>query len=320
MKNYLEFEKPIYELEQKISELQQFSSNEKVDFSDEIAKLTRKSEKLLRDVYSNLSDWQKTQLSRHPDRPYALDYIQYLCREFTELHGDRNYADDKAVVGGIATFEGQGVLVIGHQKGRTTKEKVYRNFGMTRPEGNRKGLRLMSLAERLKLPIITFIDTPGAYPGIGAEERGQAEAIAKNIMVMSRLKVPIIVCIIGEGGSGGALAFGVGDHVLMLENAIYSVISPESCAAILWRDAKYAEHAAKALKLTAPDLFKLKVVDQLVKEPNGGAHRSFKQTAANLKKAIKAVLPGYCKMDGDELLEHRYQRFRQLGAFRETVR
>jgi acetyl-CoA carboxylase carboxyl transferase subunit alpha len=315
MKNFLEFEKPIYELERKISELKQFSETEKQDLTDEIDKLRKKAERLQKEIYSKLSDWQKTQLSRHPERPYALDYIHYICRDFIELHGDRNFSDDKAVIGGLATLEGRGVLVVGHQKGRTTKEKVYRNFGMTMPEGNRKALRLMSLAERMCLPIITFVDTPGAYPGIGAEERGQAEAIAKNILVMSRLKVPIIVCIIGEGGSGGALALGVGDRVLMLQFACYSVISPESCAAILWRDAGQAELEAKALQLTAEGVAKLKVVDQVIAEPGGGAHRDFQGAAENLKTAIRQALDELCKLDPEILLEQRYQRFRQLGVF-----
>lgn len=317
MKTYLEFEKPIYELEQKISELQQFSESEKQDLSDEIKKLNQKSDKLQKEIYSKLSDWQKTQLSRHPERPYTMDYIQYICRDFTELHGDRNFSDDKAIVGGLATLEGRGVMVVGHQKGRTTKEKVYRNFGMTMPEGNRKALRLMSLAERMRLPIITFVDTPGAYPGIGAEERGQAEAIAKNILVMSRLKVPIIVCIIGEGGSGGALALGVGDYVLMLEYATYSVISPESCAAILWRDSSKAELAAKALKLTADEVHKFDVVDEVIREPRGGAHRSFRDSAENLKVAIKASLDKLYPLSIEDLLEKRYLRFRALGVFSE---
>lgn len=317
MRNYLEFEKPIYELEQKISELQQFSETAKQDFGEEIKKLTQKSERMLKEIYSKLTDWQKTQLSRHPERPYAMDYIQYMCRDFTELHGDRNFSDDKAIVGGLATLEGRGIMVVGHQKGRTTKEKVYRNFGMTMPEGNRKALRLMSLAERMRLPIITFVDTPGAYPGIGAEERGQAEAIAKNILVMSRLKVPIIVCIIGEGGSGGALALGVGDKVLMLEYACYSVISPESCAAILWRDAGKAELAAKALKLTADEVYKFKVIDSVIREPRGGAHRSFRDTAENLKVAVKQALDELCRLDSEDLLNQRYDRFRNLGSFTE---
>ena len=289
MKNYLEFEKPIYDLEQKISELKEFSKSENQDLTDEIKKLRQKSKRMAKDIYSKLNVWQKVQLSRHPERPYALDYIQYLCRDFQELHGDRNFSDDKAIVGGLATFDGKGVMVIGHQKGRTTKEKIFRNFGMTQPEGNRKALRLMSLAERMRLPILTFVDTPGAYPGIGAEERGQAEAIAKNIMVMNRLRVPIIVTVIGEGGSGGALALGVGDRVIMLEFAIYSVISPESCAAILWRDATRGELAAKALKVTSKDMADLGVVDGVVKEPGGGAHRSFKETAENLKNADQTV-------------------------------
>ncbi len=319
MKTYLDFEKPIYDLEQKISELKQFSRTEKQDLSEEIKRLTKKSERMLKEIYSGLNDWQKIQLSRHPERPYALDYIQYLCRDFTELHGDRNFADDKAIVGGLATFDGRGVIVVGQQKGRTTKEKIYRNFGMTRPEGNRKALRLMSLAERLRLPILTFVDTPGAYPGIGAEERGQAEAIAKNIMVMSRLQVPIVVSVIGEGGSGGALALGVGDRVLMLEYAIYSVISPESCAAILWRDAGKAEQAAKALKITAEQVHKLNVVDEIIREPQGGAHRSFKETAENLKQEIKQAIDELCKLDQATLLQRRYERYRKLGEFRDNV-
>lgn len=315
MKFYLEFEKPIVELEQKISELRVFSREENVDIKQEIQRLEKKVEKMVTDIFSKLSPWQRVQLSRHMNRPYSLEYFQEIFQEFTELHGDRNYADDPAIVGGVAYLDKQAVMLIGHQKGRSTKEKVYRNFGMPRPEGYRKALRLMSMADRFKLPIITFIDTPGAYPGIGAEERGQAEAIAKNIMVMSLLKVPIISVVIGEGGSGGALAIGVADKILMLENTVYSVISPESCAAILWRDSTKAELAAKSLKMTAPEILDLGIADEVIPEPNGGAHRNFLATAKEVSLSIQKNLKELLSLPADELMEKRYQKFRKIGAF-----
>ncbi len=315
MRFYLEFEKPIVELERKVSELRELSKQEGVDFSEELKKLERKIDRLTDEVFTNLSPWQRTQLSRHAERPYSLDYFTSLFEGFTELHGDRNYADDPAVAGGLARFQNRPVVVLGHQKGRSTKEKIRRNFGMPRPEGYRKALRLMSMAERFGLPIITFIDTPGAYPGIGAEERGQAEAIAKNIMVMSVLKVPIISVVIGEGGSGGALAVGVANRILMLENSIYSVISPESCAAILWRNSEKAEQAAKTLKLTAPEIFRLGISDEIVSEPKGGAHRNFPQTSALLAQSLEKHLSELEQMSPDELIEDRYKKYRKIGVF-----
>ncbi len=315
MKLYLEFEKPIVELERQIEELRTFSKDRDVDIQEEIKKLERKVDKLTIDIFSNLTPWQRTQLSRHMDRPYALDYFEAIFQNFTELHGDRNFSDDSAIIGGLAKFEQEPVMVIGQQKGRSTKEKIRRNFGMARPEGYRKALRLMSMAERFKLPIITLIDTPGAYPGVGAEERGQAEAIAKNILVMSQLKVPIISVVIGEGGSGGALAIGVSDRILMLEYSIYSVISPESCAAILWKDSSKAELAAKTLRLTAPDILKLGIADEVIPEPNGGAHRDFKAAYGELQKVLQKHLLELKKISGDDLIQKRYDKFRKIGVF-----
>lgn len=315
MKLFLEFEKPIVELERKISELREFSKEKGVDLTDEISKLERKSEKLIKEIFTHLTPWQRTQLSRHMERPYTLDYIHALFEGFTELHGDRNFADDSAIVGGIARFKNQPVMLVGHQKGRSTKEKIRRNFGMPRPEGYRKALRLMSMAERFRLPIITLIDTPGAYPGIGAEERGQAEAIAKNILVMSVLKVPIISIVIGEGGSGGALAIGVANRILMLEYSIYSVISPESCAAILWRDSSKAELAAKSLRLTGPEIQKLGIADELIPEPKGGAHRNFDSTIEKLKKALDRHLTELNGLSAEELMQQRHDKYRKIGTF-----
>lgn len=315
MKFYLEFEKPLVELERKIAEIKELSSQQHMDLDDEVRKLERKHEKQVRDIFTKLTPWERTQLSRHPERPYALDYINNLLEPFMELHGDRNFSDDPSIVGGLGKFEGQPVLVIGQQKGRSTKEKIRRNFGMPKPEGYRKALRLMSLAERLRLPIITFIDTPGAYPGVGAEERGQAEAIAKNIQVMSVLKTPIIAIVIGEGGSGGALAVGVANRILMMEYSVYSVISPESCAAILWRDSAKAEIAAKALKLTAPEIKELGIADELIPEPSGGAHRNFPSAADELRKTLRRHLADLTKMTPDELVEQRYDKFRAMGVF-----
>jgi acetyl-CoA carboxylase carboxyl transferase subunit alpha len=314
--NYLDFEKPIAELEEKIIELQEFST-ETVDLKAEVARLEHKVEKIREEIFSNLTRWQTVQLARHINRPFTTDYLQLVFTEFIELHGDRSFADDHAIVAGLARFDGEPVMVIGHQKGRDTKEKVFRNFGMPNPEGYRKALRLMKTAERFGLPIITFVDTPGAFPGIGAEERGQAEAIARNLMEMSRLQVPIIVVVTGEGGSGGALAIAVGDRILMLEHSIYSVISPEGCAAILWSDGSKGELAAEALQPTARDLKKLHVIDEIVKEPLGGAHRDYAATAANVHEALARNLRELRELPVEQLLAERYDKFRQMSRFTE---
>jgi acetyl-CoA carboxylase carboxyl transferase subunit alpha len=314
--NYpLDFERPLIELEKKIDELKALSASGSVDFTSEISKLEKKAKKLQTEIFSDLSRWQVVQLSRHSSRPYFLDYVQHLFTDFFELAGDRLFGEDPSIVGGFARFDGQVVLVMGHQKGRNTKENMARNFGMPRPEGYRKALRLMELAERFEKPILTFVDTPGAYPGIGAEERGQAEAIAVNLEVMSRLKVPIIATVIGEGGSGGALAIGVGNRVLMLENSVYSVISPEGCASILFRDATKADKAADALKLTAKDLKGMNVIDDIVPEPAGGAHRDYAKMSENLGKALRKNLSELSELSGDELVQDRYKKFRALGVF-----
>lgn len=314
--NYLEFEKPIAELEGKIQELLELS-HDSVDLKTEIARLEKKAEKMRAEIFSNLTRWQTVQVARHVSRPFTLDYIRLVFADFIELHGDRKFSDDHAIVGGLAYLDGEPVMVIGHQKGRDTKEKVYRNFGMPNPEGYRKALRLMELAERFKLPIITLVDTPGAFPGIGAEERGQAEAIARNLMEMSRLRVPIIVVVTGEGGSGGALAIAVGDRILMLEHSIYSVISPEGCAAILWSDGTKGAIAAEALKPTARDLLELNVIDEIVKEPIGGAHRDHRATAKSIHEAIARNLLELREMPVDRLLEERYDKFRRMSRFTE---
>ena len=319
LQQFMEFEKPVVELEKKIEELKQASEEKKIDNSDEIEKLSKDIIRLQGEIFSNLTPWQITQIARHPLRPYTLDYIPRIFSDFIELHGDRNFRDDPAIVGGLAMLEGEPVMVIGHQKGRTTKEKVYRNFGMPNPEGYRKAVRLMSMAERLKKPIITFIDTPGAFPGIGAEERGQAEAIAKNLMVMSRLKVPIIIVVIGEGGSGGALAIGVGDKILMLEYATYSVISPEGCAAILWKDGSKADIAARALKITAKDLYNLGIIDEIIKEPPGSAHRNPDSMAITMKEVLVKSLQELKKISPDELVDMRYKKYRKIGKFQEDT-
>ena len=319
LQQFLEFEKSVVELEKRIEELQQAAVEDKVDNSREVDRLKRNAARLKMEIFSNLTPWQITQIARHPLRPYTLDYIPRIFNDFIELHGDRNFRDDPAIVGGLATFDGESVIVIGHQKGRTTKEKVFRNFGMPNPEGYRKALRLMSMAERFKKPIITFIDTPGAFPGIGAEERGQAEAIAKNLMVMSRFKVPIIVVVIGEGGSGGALAIGVGDKVLMLEYATYSVISPEGCAAILWKDGSKSDIAAKALKITASDLYSMGIIDEIVKEPLGGAHQDTDGMANTMKESIARTLKELKNLSMDELIDLRYKKYRKMGRFYESV-
>ena len=311
---YLDFEKPLADLERKIEELHELSGDT-LDLKAEIAKLEKKAEKVQEEIFSNLSRWQTAQVARHINRPFTLDYLNLIFTEFTELHGDRNFGDDHAIVGGLARLDGEPVMVVGHQKGRDTKEKVYRNFGMPNPEGYRKALRLMEMAERFKLPIITFVDTPGAFPGIGAEERGQAEAIARNLREMARLTVPIIVVITGEGGSGGALAIAVGDRVLMLEHSVYAVISPEGCAAILWSDGTKGEQAAEALKLTAKDIKELEVSDEIVKEPLGGAHRDHQTMAKNLHEALSRNLKELKQLPADQLVEERYQKFRKMSRF-----
>jgi acetyl-CoA carboxylase carboxyl transferase subunit alpha len=311
----LDFERPLIELEKKIEELKVLSTSGSVDFSSEISKLEKKAKKLQTEIFSDLSRWQVVQLSRHPARPYFLDYIQLLFTDYFEMCGDRCFGEDPSIVGGFARLDGKPVMVIGHQKGRSTKENMARNFGMPRPEGYRKARRLMELAERFEKPILTFVDTSGAYPGIGAEERGQAEAIAVNLEVMSRLKVPIVSTVIGEGGSGGALAIGVGNRVLMLQNSVYSVISPEGCASILFRDSTQAEKAADALKLTAKDLLGHKVIDEVIPEPAGGAHRDSVKTAENLGKVLRKHLGELAELTPDELVKDRYEKFRSLGVF-----
>ncbi len=314
MHYYLDFEKPIVELENKIQELTAFST-EAVDLKAEVAKLEKKVDKLREDIFSNLTRWQTAQVARHNNRPFTMDYINLIFTDFIELHGDRNFGDDHAIVGGLARLNGDPVMVIGHQKGRDTKEKVFRNFGMPHPEGYRKALRLMEMAERFQLPIITLVDTPGAFPGIGAEERGQAEAIARNLREMSQIAVPIVVAVTGEGGSGGALGIAVGDRILMLEFAVYSVISPEGCAAILWSDGTKGAQAAESLKLTAKDIKELGVIDEVVKEPLGGAHRDHKATAKNLQEALIRNLDELRQVPAEQLVEERYQKFRKMSRF-----
>jgi acetyl-CoA carboxylase carboxyl transferase subunit alpha len=313
----LEFERPIIDLERKISELRGLST-ETVDFSVEIRKLEQKARKLQKEVFADLNAQQKVQLARHPGRPYMMDYVGLLMDDFVELHGDRSFRDDPAIIGGLAQFDEWEVLVIGHQKGRNTKENMHRNFGMARPEGYRKATRLMRLASRFRRPILCFIDTPGAYPGLGAEERGQAEAIAKALQVMASLECPMISVVIGEGGSGGALALGVTDRILMLEYSIYSVISPEGCASILWRDPAKISEAAAQLRLTAPDLIELGVCDEIIAEAPGGAHRDAAVTAAKMRSALKRHLKELVDLSASELIERRYQKFRRMGAFVEA--
>ena len=312
--NYLDFEQPIAELQAKIEELRLVGNDSKINISDEIGKLEEKSKKLTESIFRDLSAWQVSQLSRHPQRPYTLDYLERVFSDFDELHGDRHFADDAAIVGGIARLDDRPVMVIGHQKGRDVKEKVRRNFGMPRPEGYRKACRLMEMAERFKMPVLTFIDTPGAYPGIDAEERGQSEAIAYNLAVMSRLKTPIVATVIGEGGSGGALAIGVCDELAMLQYSTYSVISPEGCASILWKSADKASEAAQAMGITAERLKELGFVDTLIDEPIGGAHRHPRTTAERVKESLSASLDRLQAMDTDELLERRYKRLMSYGA------
>jgi acetyl-CoA carboxylase carboxyl transferase subunit alpha len=313
--NGLDFEKPVIELEKKIQELKSFISEKKIDLSSEVKRLEEKLQQLRKDIYSNLSAWQKVQIARHPQRPYSLDYIGMFMTDFAELHGDRSFADDKAIIGGLARIENQKIMVIGLQKGRDIKENLKRNFGCAHPEGYRKALRLMQLAEKFNLPIIIFIDTPGAYPGIGAEERGQAQAIALNLREMSGIACPIISIVIGEGGSGGALGVGVADRVGVLEHAYYSVISPEGCAAILWKQSAKAPEAAEALKLTAQDLLKMKIIDEIIPEPEGGAHRDHIKMGEILKEVILRNLKELKEEKIEELLKQRYKKFRNMGVF-----
>jgi len=316
---FLEFEQPIAELQAKIDELRYVHEDSAVDISDEINRLQKKSQQLTKDIYSKLSSWQIAQVARHPQRPYTLDYISGLMSDFRELHGDRSYTDDPAIVGGLARFNGQPCVVIGHQKGRDTKEKIHRNFGMPRPEGYRKALRLMKLAEKFGLPLFTFVDTPGAYPGIDAEERGQSEAIGRNLYEMAGLRTPIIVTIIGEGGSGGALAIAVGDITLMLQYATYSVISPEGCASILWKSADFAAEAAETLGITAPRLKQLGLVDKVITEPLGGAHRDHAATMITLKKALTDALRQTQEQSLDTLLEMREDKVLSYGKYKEIT-
>jgi acetyl-CoA carboxylase carboxyl transferase subunit alpha len=317
MPDELEFEKPLLELENRIAELR--ASEEPLEARDEIAKLEERLARQQQRVYSSLTAWQRAQIARHPKRPHTLDLVNLLLEDWVELHGDRVFGDDKAIVGGLATFDGEPVVLIGHQKGRDTRENIARNFGMPHPEGYRKALRLMQLAAKFGKPIITFIDTPGAYPGLGAEERGQAEAIARNLREMAGLPTPVICVVTGEGGSGGALAIGVGNRVLMLEYAIYSVISPEGCAAILWGDAAKAPEAAELMRVTAPDLLKLGVIDAIIPEPVGGAHRNWEATAASLRAALRDQLWQLKSKSEAELIEERHEKFRRIGVFEETV-
>jgi len=315
--DYLEFEQPIAELEAKINELRRVESYNEVQLGDEIAKLEAKSRSLTESIYKDLSAWQVAQIARHPRRPYTLDYVEKLFTDFEELHGDRAYSDDAAIICGIARFEGRSVAIIGHQKGRNTKENLKRNFGMPRPEGYRKALRIMEMAEKFQMPIVTFIDTPGAYPGVGAEERGQAQAIAKNLYRMAELKTPIICNVIGEGGSGGALAIGIGDHLTMLSYSTYSVISPEGCASILWKNADKAEDAAETLGITSDRLYELNLVDEIIKEPMSGAHRDLQTTSENMRESLKENLSRLTKMNVNELLEAKYERLTSYGVFKD---
>jgi len=313
MASGLDFEKPILELELKIAELKSLAADGSIDLSEEIKTLEARLEKIRKEIFESLTPWQKVQIARHPKRPYSIDYIHMIMADFIELHGDRMFQDDKAIIGGLAKIDGEEILVIGHQKGRDTKENLMRNFGSAHPEGYRKAMRLMKLAEKFNVPIITFIDTPGAYPGVGAEERGQANSIAHNLMEMVTLKVPIVVVVIGEGGSGGALGIGIGDRVYVMENAYYSVISPEGCAAILWKDRLKAPNAAEVLKLTAKDLIKLDIIDGEIPEPLGGAHRDTEETAQSVKKCIKKALKELKGISTDKLVEKRYEKFRNMG-------
>jgi len=325
IKYYLEFEKPIEELELKIEEMKRISDGKDVNLSGEIKKLEKKVKDLRTDIFSKLTPWQKTLLARHPDRPYTLDYINLITEEFLELHGDRRFADDKAIIGGLARIKGTPVVIIGHQKGRGTKERIWRNFGQPHPEGYRKALRLMQMAEKFKRPVLNLIDTPGAYPGIGAEERGQGEAIASNLMHMSRLRVPIVSVVIGEGGSGGALALSVADRLYMLEHSVYSVISPEGCAAILWRksggelNAEDFSRASEALKLTAQDLLSFKIIDDIIPEPSGGAHMDIEQAGQNITGKVMEAFEELKSKTPGKLLEERYKRLKKIGSFVEET-
>jgi len=317
VRHYLDFERPLMELEREYEELQRFAPREDPKVLARIQRLEKRITKVKEEICSQLTPWQRTQLSRHIDRPHTLDYIHLIFEDFIELHGDRGFMDDPAIVGGLARLDGDAVVVLGHQKGRDMKDMGHRNFGMSHPEGYRKALRIMELGVRFNKPIFTMIDTPGAYPGVGAEERGQAEAIARNLREMSGFPVPIVVVVIGEGGSGGALAIGVGDRILMMENAIYSVISPEGCAAILWRDGTKGPLAAEALKLTATDLLELKVINEVIPEPIGGAHRDYQMAAAKVKEALVRHLGELKDIPEEQLLSDRYQRFRRMGTFLE---
>ncbi len=314
-KTILDFEKPIFELEEKLEEMKESSGS--LDIGKDILRLESKVAQLKEELYKGLTRWQRVQLARHPDRPFTLDYINLMTENFIELHGDRHYADDRAIVGGFANLGDYKVMMIGQQKGRDTKSNVYRNFGMANPEGYRKALRLMKLAEKFNKPVITMLDTPGAYPGLEAEERGQAEAIARNLFEMSRLRVPIIVVIIGEGASGGALGIGVGNRILMLENCWYSVISPESCSSILWRSWDYKEQAAEALKLTAPDLLEQKIIDRIIEEPLGGAHKNHQAAADTLKSALLEELEKLVSIKPEKLIEERLEKFGSMGEYEE---
>jgi len=315
--NYLDFEQPIAELQAKIDELRNVGSDNAINLDEEIQRLQIKMRQKIQGIFSNLTPWQISQLSRHPLRPYTLDYVEKLFDEFNELHGDRTFADDHAIVGGLASFRGRSIMVIGHQKGRDTKAKVFRNFGMPRPEGYRKALRLMNMAARFRLPLVTFIDTPGAYPGVGAEERGQSEAIARNLAVMSRLPVPVVCNIVGEGGSGGALAIGIGDRMNMLEYSTYSVISPEGCASILWKDAGNAEEAATALGITSDRLKSLGLIDEVIPEPLGGAHKEPDEVARRIGDCIEGQLAELDHMNAEQLLESRYLRLLSYGEIQD---
>jgi len=316
---FLDFEGQIADLEDKIEQLRVVNDDTALDIADEIEQLSKKSEALTKEIYAKLTSWQISKVSRHPQRPYTLDYIEYLFTDFEELHGDRNFADDKAIVGGLARFNGQSVMVIGHQKGRDTKEKIVRNFGMPRPEGYRKAMRLMRLAEKFGIPVMTFVDTPGAYPGVNAEERGQSEAIGRNLYEMSELRVPVICTIIGEGGSGGALAIAVGDAMLMLQYSTYSVISPEGCASILWKSADKAADAAETLGITASRLKSLGIVDKIIAEPLGGAHRDYPGTMENVRKALQDALKTAQKKSTNDLLRDRFNRLMSYGKYKEVA-
>jgi len=316
---WLDFEKPVVELETKIKELREFAASSNIEVGEEVSRLEKKADKMRREIYTRLSRWQRVQLARHPRRPYTLDYIGMLCTSFLELHGDRAFRDDPSIVGGVARLDGMPLVVVGHQKGRNTKENIHRNFGMSHPEGYRKALRLFELAERFRLPILTLVDTPGAYPGVGAEERGQSEAIARNLREMARLRVPVVTVVIGEGGSGGALALAVADRVYMLENAIYSVISPEGCAGILWKDKSKAPEAAEVMRVTARDVLELGVIDGLIAEPLGGAHRDPEATARAVRETVTAAFGELAGESETSLLENRLEKYSRMGVFQDEA-